>query len=194
MTVEVRAGDDPLTIVSKDGTVRVEPGPATAPDLVLSSLPEGIIGVLMGSFDEPSAVNLDVRTIGDVRQLATLRPNSASSAALGDRTRTSPRLLDSTKLSFGVLASNRPRPMIMRWSAVIANSLIRWLETKTVPPSDASALNSSRIQWMPSGSRPFVGSSKIRTGGSPRSADLGSPRSQTRSRGARTLVNSYERR
>ena len=51
-----------------------------------------------------------------------------------------------------------------------SSSLIRWLDTNTVRPSAASARSSSRIHWIPSGSRPIVGSSRSRIGGSPRSA------------------------
>ena len=49
--------------------------------------------------------------------------------------------------------------MTIRWSAVYSSSLMRWLETKTVRPSAASLRSVSRIHWIPSGSRPMVGSS-----------------------------------
>src|SRR6266508_1131611 len=94
----------------------------------------------------------------------------ANSPARGDRTSTSLRELESTNRAVGVSAISLPRPMMIRWSAVSAISLIRWLDTKTVRPSPASDLNSWRIQWMPSVSRPPAGSSNIRTGGSPSSA------------------------
>ena len=71
------------------------------------------------------------------------------------------------KRSVAMSARTLPRPMMIRWSAVSAISLIRWLETNTVRPSAARVLNIWRIQWMPSGSRPLTGSSKIRIGGSP---------------------------
>ena len=47
---------------------------------------------------------------------------------------------------------------------------IRWLDTKTVRPSAASAFIRFRIHRMPSGSSPLTGSSNIRIGGSPSSA------------------------
>ena len=37
----------------------------------------------------------------------------------------------------------------------------RWLETKTVRPWDACNSNRSRSHWIPCGSRPFAGSSRI---------------------------------
>ena len=73
--------------------------------------------------------------------------------------------------AIGRSAISRPRPTTMTCSAVSAISLIRWLETKTVCPSAARVLSRSRIQRMPSGSRPFTGSSRISVSGSASSAD-----------------------
>src|SRR5689334_4402705 len=98
------------------------------------------------------------------------RQRAASSAAWGLRTWTDCRELDRVNSSVLVSAISRPLPITSRWSAVRAISLIRWLETSTVRPSAASARMRVRTQWMPSGSRPFTGSSKMRTAGSPRSA------------------------
>ena len=50
--------------------------------------------------------------------------------------------------------------MTMIWSALTAISLIRCEQTKTVRPSLASERKKSRIQRIPSGSRPLTGSSK----------------------------------
>ena len=72
--------------------------------------------------------------------------SSASSAARGERTSTSRRALDSISSAVGTSASSRPRPMMTRWSAVCAISLIRWLETRTVRPSAASSRKNPRIQ------------------------------------------------
>ena len=59
---------------------------------------------------------------------------------------------------------------MMRWSAVSAISLIRWLETNTVRPSAAKRRRRVLIHRMPSGSSPLIGSSHISTGGSPNRA------------------------
>ena len=64
----------------------------------------------------------------------------------------------------------RPRPITIRWSAVTAISLIRWLERKTVRPSEARYLTRLRTQTTPSGSRPLTGSSRMTVCGSPSSA------------------------
>ena len=67
-------------------------------------------------------------------------------------------------------ATRRPLPMTIRWSAVCAISLSRCELISTVRPSRARARTKSRTQRMPSGSRPFTGSSRISTSGSPSSA------------------------
>ena len=60
-----------------------------------------------------------------------------------------------------------PRPITIRWSAVTAISLIRWLDRKTVRPSEARYLTRLRTQTTPSGSRPLTGSSRMTVCGSP---------------------------
>ncbi len=74
------------------------------------------------------------------------------------------------KSATGRSAISWPRPMTIKWSAVCAISLIRWLETKTVRPSAASRRIRLRTHRMPSGSSPFTGSSNSSTCGSPSSA------------------------
>ncbi len=88
----------------------------------------------------------------------------------GVRTRANPAEFAAMKSLTLMSASSCPRPMTIRWSAVSAISLIRWLETKTVRPSAASDFIRFRTQRMPSGSRPLTGSSNIRMRGSPSSA------------------------
>jgi DNA-binding HxlR family transcriptional regulator len=73
LTIEIRAGDAPVTIESRHGQVRVQPGPAMSPDLILTGPPDGIIELLMGGLDETSAARRGVTTHGDARQLARLR-------------------------------------------------------------------------------------------------------------------------
>ena len=60
-----------------------------------------------------------------------------------------------------------PFAMITTSSTVWATSASTWLETSTVPPLSANARTNCRNQWTPSGSRPFAGSSRINTSGSP---------------------------
>src|SRR5580658_9297124 len=96
---------------------------------------------------------------------------AASSAAWGLRTCTDCWELDRTNSSTLVSAISWPLPITSRWPAVRAISLIRWLETSTVRPSAARSRMRVRTEWMPSGSRPLTGSSKMSTAGSPSSAD-----------------------
>ena len=60
--------------------------------------------------------------------------------------------------------------MISTWSTVCATSARTWLETSTVRLPAAKSRRKSRSQRTPSGSRPFAGSSRTRSSGSPSSA------------------------
>ncbi len=88
----------------------------------------------------------------------------------GVRTRAKSAELYEMKSLTLMSASSCPRPITISWSAVSAISLMRWLETKTVRPSEASCFIRLRTHRMPSGSRPLTGSSKSSTCGSPSSA------------------------
>ena len=96
--------------------------------------------------------------------------STRSRSSSGERTTTTFCEARATKSSTLVSAISLPRPITIRWSAVSAISLIRCDDTKTVRPSAASPLSRLRIQWMPSGSSPFTGSSSITVFRSPRSA------------------------
>ena len=67
----------------------------------------------------------------------------------------------------GPSAASRPRLMTTTSWTVWAASASRWLDTSTVRPSPARWPSRSRIQRIPSGSRPLSGSSMISTPGSP---------------------------
>ena len=73
MTIEVDTADQPVTLESAEGTVRVRRGRPESPDLVLSGPPDGIIGLLAGKHDRPAVAKVKVK--GDARRLAQLRPN-----------------------------------------------------------------------------------------------------------------------
>jgi hypothetical protein len=45
LTIEVRCGERPMTVRSVEGRVHVEPGPAAAPDLVLTGPPDAVLGL-----------------------------------------------------------------------------------------------------------------------------------------------------
>ena len=54
-TAEIRADDAPVTMESAGGEVRFRPGPAVAPDLVLTGRPDVIVGILSGRLDKEAA-------------------------------------------------------------------------------------------------------------------------------------------
>jgi hypothetical protein len=76
LTVEVRCGDEPMTIRSTEGRVTVQPGHAAAPDLVLSGPPEVIIGLLAEQLDATAAKDVGLAVTGDVGVLRRLRPTA----------------------------------------------------------------------------------------------------------------------
>jgi len=86
LTIEVRSGERPMTVHSADGRVRVEPGPAAAPDLVLTGPPDAAIGLLTHRLTLEEAKARGLAVTGDPRPLRRLRPNAAAAAAReGDR-------------------------------------------------------------------------------------------------------------
>lgn len=75
LTIEVRCGDEPMTIRSADGEVRVDRGQAAAPDLVLTGPPDATVELLAHRIDPAEAKARGLAVTGDVRLLRRLRPN-----------------------------------------------------------------------------------------------------------------------
>ena len=50
-TIELRTGDEPMTISAADGVVSVRLGPAQHADAVLSGSPQLVLGLLAGKLD-----------------------------------------------------------------------------------------------------------------------------------------------
>lgn len=78
LTMEVRCGDEPMTIRSANGQVSVQPGQAAAPDLVLTGPPDAAVGLLARRIDPADARTRGLAITGDVRLLRRLRPNLTS--------------------------------------------------------------------------------------------------------------------
>jgi hypothetical protein len=74
LTIEVRSGEQPMTIRSAGGRVTVVPGPAAAPDLVLTGPPDATIGLLAQRLDPGGAKAAGLAVTGDARILRRLRP------------------------------------------------------------------------------------------------------------------------
>jgi len=75
-TIEVRTGDEPLTIEIAGGGVHSRPGPAADPDLVVSGAPELVIGVLLGWLEAASARSRGLKITGDASVLRRLSRES----------------------------------------------------------------------------------------------------------------------
>jgi DNA-binding HxlR family transcriptional regulator len=74
LSVEVRCGDEPVTIRSAGGRVSVEPGQAAAPDLVLTGPPDATVELLARRIDPAEAKTRGLAVTGDVRLLRRLEP------------------------------------------------------------------------------------------------------------------------
>jgi len=74
VAIEVRAGDEPLTIEAVDGVVRTRPGAASDPDLVLTGSPEVLVGVLTGMLTLGDARARGLEHSGAVSTLRRLQP------------------------------------------------------------------------------------------------------------------------
>lgn len=78
LIVEIRTGDEPMSLVSSGGRVRMVHGRMDEPDLVLAGPPDGIIGVIVGVITPADAAARGVSMTGDARKLARLRPSPAA--------------------------------------------------------------------------------------------------------------------
>jgi len=76
LAIEIRSGDRPMTVHSADGRVRVEPGPAAAPDLVLTGPPDAVLGLFTHRLSVEEAKARGLAVTGDARPLRRLRPNA----------------------------------------------------------------------------------------------------------------------
>jgi DNA-binding HxlR family transcriptional regulator len=76
LAIEVRCGDDPMTIRSAEGRVSVQPGRADAPDVVLTGPPDATIGLFARQIDAAEARARGVAITGNPRLLRRLRPTT----------------------------------------------------------------------------------------------------------------------
>jgi len=77
LAIEVRCGERPMTVRSVEGRVRVEPGPAAAPDLVLTGPADAVLGLFAHRLSLEDAKARGLAVTGDARPLRRLRPNPA---------------------------------------------------------------------------------------------------------------------
>lgn len=74
LTVELRCGDEPMTLISSRGRVHLARGPATAADVSIAGPPDAAVGLLLGRIRRREAEGRGVTAIGDLRKLGGLRP------------------------------------------------------------------------------------------------------------------------
>jgi len=75
LTIEVRCGEEPMTMRSAKGRVTLRPGQAAAPDLVLTGPPDAAIGLLARRIDHAEAKTRGLTVTGNIRLLRRLRPS-----------------------------------------------------------------------------------------------------------------------
>ena len=76
VAIELRTGDEPLTIETVDGVVRTRPGPASEPDLVLTGPPELLVGVLTGRLSLRDARTRGLEHSGTLNTLRRVQPRA----------------------------------------------------------------------------------------------------------------------
>jgi DNA-binding HxlR family transcriptional regulator len=69
ITVELRTGDQPIAIETREGAIQVSLGPAEDPDTTLSGAPMPILGFLTGSLELRGAKAAGVKFEGDLKTL-----------------------------------------------------------------------------------------------------------------------------
>ena len=72
--IELRAGDEPVTIEAANGTVRVRPGPAESPDVVLTGSPRLLKAVLRGQMEIEHACAAGLQLTGNAAAMRRLQP------------------------------------------------------------------------------------------------------------------------
>ena len=78
--IELRTGDEPITVETIDGSARTRPGPASDPDLILTGTPRLVLGVLTGRLDLATARASGLEYQGDTKTLRRLRPDAPQRA------------------------------------------------------------------------------------------------------------------
>lgn len=76
LAIEVQAGEEPMTIETVAGKLRVRTGAPPEPDLRLSGTPQLVLGVLTGKLALDEGRALGLRCEGDVNALARLTTNA----------------------------------------------------------------------------------------------------------------------
>src|SRR5437764_3350065 len=85
LTIELRTGDQPILLETRDGAVRARPGSAEHPDALLEGPPRPILGFLIGWIELADAEAAGVRQEGDLKALDRIRGLAADAPATAAR-------------------------------------------------------------------------------------------------------------
>lgn len=77
ITIELRTGDEPLTLTTHEGRIEARPGAAQNPDLVLDGPPQLLIAALLGTQEPDQAEARGLRHEGDIALLRRVQPRTA---------------------------------------------------------------------------------------------------------------------
>jgi hypothetical protein len=77
VTIELRTGEDAITVETGDGKVHTHPGAAEKPDLILTGPPQLLVGVLTGQLNLTTARAHGLQTQGNAKILLRFRPEPA---------------------------------------------------------------------------------------------------------------------
>lgn len=78
VTIELRTGDDSITIAAASGELDVQSGRSTAPDLVLTGSPQLLLGSISGMLSLDDAESFGLVVEGDREALGLLQDRTAS--------------------------------------------------------------------------------------------------------------------
>ena len=81
VTIELRTGEEAITVEAREGKVHTHPGTAEKPDLVLTGPPQLLVGVLTGQLDLATARARGLQTRGNAKILSRLLPEPAGAEA-----------------------------------------------------------------------------------------------------------------
>jgi DNA-binding HxlR family transcriptional regulator len=76
VVIELRAGDEPVTVTAMNGSVRVRPGAAKNPDAIVSGTPRLVYAVLKGEMDLSRARAAGIEFTGDEKALCRVQPSA----------------------------------------------------------------------------------------------------------------------
>jgi hypothetical protein len=81
VTIELRTGDQPIVIETRDGAIHTRLGPPENPDATLTGAPRPILGLLLGMIELDHAEANGISYEGDPETLDRIRGHTTPTAA-----------------------------------------------------------------------------------------------------------------